>query len=193
MGKAYAMNTLFHSLIKTYGLNNNDILINLDSDISIVDVDFLNKTRDVFNNSNIKYLGYQMFSDESMTTTTMHTYKSSTQIDIHGHKFDVLENQHGLGGGIIAMLVDHYVVVGGYNENLGKNHTPAIYGGDDAVLILKLFKAFPTELALCHLDKMVIHPETIDKEYQKWKDDVNNNMCFKGFGNNTLPSKGFYD
>ena len=33
-----------------------------------------------------------MFSDESMTTTTMHTYKSSTQIDIHGHKFDVLEN-----------------------------------------------------------------------------------------------------
>lgn len=91
------------------------------------------------------------------------------------------------------MPVSHFTAVGGYNENLGKNGTPAYYGGDDAVLIAKLFKSFQDEIALRCTERMIHHPDTLDTEYKKWKDMVNNNMRKHGFGNCTLPSKGFYD
>ena len=77
--------------------------------------------------------------------------------------------------------------------NLGPNGSSAVYGGDDAVLLMKLFKSFPEEKALCCVEKSIVHFDHKDAEYQKWKQDVISNMQHNGFGNSTLPKKGFYD
>lgn len=165
MGKAYAMNRMYEIVRKTYGIAGDDILVNMDSDIQIMDRSFAKKVATAFRQGEIKYMGYQFFSDEAMTKKTINYYKSAGQLEIGGSRYDILANQHGLGGGILAMRFDHFAGVGGYSEKLGRGGSPAFYGGDDAVLIMKLFKAYPDEKALCCVDKAVVHPDTADPAY----------------------------
>jgi len=41
MGKAYAMNNIFNTASQIYNISKDDILVNMDSDISIMDSYFL--------------------------------------------------------------------------------------------------------------------------------------------------------
>ena len=194
MGKAYAMNNLFITAMQMYNVSGQDVLISMDSDISIMDRSFPSQVRSIFAEPGVKYLGYTYFSDYEMKTKSNYNCYKNTEVEIiDGRHYDVLENQHGLGGGILAMPASRFSAVNGYNQHLGPKGTPAIYGGDDAVLLRDLFLAFPNEKALCCTEQMIVHPENDDEEYKQWKKEVIKSMCKNGFKNEALPLKGFYD
>lgn len=85
------------------------------------------------------------------------------------------------------MPMSRFMAVNGYNQHLGPGGAPALYGGDDAMLIRDLFLKFPKEKALCCTDHMIVHPEDADKAYAQWKRDVIKSMCSAGFKNKMLP------
>jgi len=93
----------------------------------------------------------------------------------------------------MAMRMDHYAAVGGYSETCGWNRTACIYSADDCIIQYKLFMTFPAEKALCCTDRMIVHFDTEDDGYKKWKDAMHESINKYGLGSDKLPNKGYYD
>jgi len=74
MGKAYGMNRTFDLMSQMFNPAPDDILVNMDSDIQIMDTALLSQLRAVFELHNPKYVGYRFFSDEAMTNETVNFY-----------------------------------------------------------------------------------------------------------------------
>lgn len=190
-GKAFALNRLYEYSSVSYDIADDDIIISMDSDIILREYDFIDKLCQLFTMSNIGYLGFNLYEDYNCQTISPYTVQSKYRETkmLFEHEYAVVDKVSGLAGGILAIRNKLFQSIK-YNENLGKDKTPAVYGGDDAVLTLKLFKS--GQPGLYDLSSKIVHyPHNAD--YNKWKSDVMNNMMDHGFGNSSLPEKGFYD
>lgn len=201
LGKAKALNSLFLSILNSQKLINpidkNDVIIHLDSDISLHQ-NFLNDAEYFLSSgSNVLYTSELSLTPNKFTSSTYHTFNRSShvlKVTYDNREFlTYYKNTHGICGCSIAMRVGDFLRVGMYDLHLGKNKTSAIYGGDDAVLLLKLNHEFPHLNTIISVSDWNVHPETKDKAYQDWKIMVNNTMAKGGFGNSMIPDKGFYD
>ena len=201
LGKAKALSSLFLSIINAQKLidpiRKLDIVIHLDSDITLHKNFLIDAERFLSSGSNILYTSELSLTKNKFTQSSYHTFNRTAsifEITEDNRKFlTYYKNTKGICGCSIAMRVGDFLRVGMYDLHLGKNKTSAIYGGDDAVLLFKLNHEFPHLNTIISVSDWNVHPETKDKAYQDWKNMVNQTMAKGGFGNSMIPDKGFYD
>lgn len=164
-GKAFAMNRLYEYLCRAYDIDDNDIIVNMDSDIILNYPDFVKNVMSIRSDPTIGYIGYNFFTDNEMTTHDAEYQQRliySGTVKIGDIEYGVLDSEQGLAGGVLAMknfLFKQFK----YMENLGLNGKPAFYGGDDAVLTLRLFRSGYT--GLFDKNSPIIHYIAEDSDY----------------------------
>ena len=193
IGKARALNILFKQLLLHYDISSQDLVIHLDSDISLPK-EYIKDSEHVFNTFNdcILYL-------------TLSSKDKNTFIYNNGHQFDLnlfkmtdkppyksMPICTGINGGILSMKCSVFHFVNYYNEYFRIDGKPTIYGGDDAYLILQLSRYFKNYKVYINSNLFHYHPEPIDIEY--WKIDQVKKLQIQGINGTTqLDNKGYYD
>jgi len=196
LGKAKALNNLFKFIMMSESVTPGDLVIHLDSDICLYN-NCVTRSNKLFTD----YADLLLYSTElsydcnNFVESTYHTFsrKTATKINIDNNQYLKLSDTQGICGCFLCMKIEYFMNVNLYNENLGYNNNTAIYGGDDAVLLLKLHQKYLNKFILIDESNWCYHPKTLDEKYQQWKIDTNSLMCKYGFGNNKLPNIGFYD
>lgn len=194
VGKAKALNSLLRYILINKNFDNNTIIYSIDSDIQILDENLIKNINNIFTqNKDISLFSCEILDENEENSKYIFTdYKTST-IKIENFDCYQVKQQNGIPGALYIMPLYVFLKVGMYNENIGKNQMSAIYGGDDAVLELKIFKTFPQMKNIICKSMKYLHPKIEDDNYRIWKNSQNQLMCTNGFGNNLLDDKGFYD
>lgn len=193
VGKAKAQNSLVKYILINNKFDENTLVYLIDSDIQILDDSLIYKMDGVFsNNKDISLISCEIVNENGKNFKDIFNDFDNTE-KINDLDFYIVKQQNGIQGSLYIIPISIFLKVGMYNEDLGKDRMSAIYGGDDAVLELKIFKTFPDMKNLICKSIKYFHPKTVDEEYNNWKIEQNSLMCKNGFGNNILDNKGFYD
>ena len=191
VGKAKAQNSLLKYIMANVAVDENTLIYLIDSDIEILDENLINKVDEIFsNNKDISLMTCELTGEYE---GYIYQDYNQSSLKINDLDFYNVKQQNGMPGALFIIPISIFLKVGMYNEDLGKNRTSAIYGGDDAVLELKIFRSFPTMKNLICKSIKYFHNFHTDIKYQEWKRNQNKLMCTNGFGNNVLDDKGFYD
>jgi len=191
VGKAKALNILFKQVEKNIKINEEDIILHLDSDIRLINDDTIKHIQE------ISIYFKERFSFMAFQTSGVNYFYFDIEKLPHYDYFDskiyVAYSPHGIPGPMLAIPYKFHKLVNGYNECLGKNNSPAIYGGDDAVITKDLI--LKTNLpCLIPSYLQIFHPETQDINYSNFKKQCINNMLQYGYGSTGITAtKGFYD
>lgn len=200
-GKAKGLNMLFKQLLTLYDISSQDLVLHIDSDIAmyknyIKDAEYCFKT----------YPNCQLFISNGSSILNefkkdnLHIFDYNKLQNTPDNNYQFMPMCPGICGCIWTMKVWSFCYVNYYRENLGKNGTSAIYGGDDGLLnldLLQLFKYTPASVYL-NPNEYHYHPKTNDIKYQEWKNTQNALIAAKLFNNDQnaddeLAGKGFFD
>ena len=185
IGKAKGLNNLVKLMNECNPLHEDDLILSLDSDISIVTENFFDKSFNIWkklNNKSCCMVGFQQ--GNSLMKRKMSFLKS---ID---NSFEYFADPHGIGSGIaggsIFIPYKYFKLINGYRENMGPNGNAAIYGGNDGWLMYDL--AVKTHLPVVVIKTLqVFHPFEEDQNYQKWKDQLHKEHLMYGHSITQIP------
>lgn len=188
IGKAKMLNLLYYIAKTKIGVEPNDVLMHIDSDITVKTENYLSIVEDYYEkilNKEIvnAIIPYQNDLKEQWFLFDVNKIQAKNEF---GHIVKTTNNYH-IAGGCFSTLCKYHEMIGGYTFKQGVNGYP-IYGGDDAFYMLYLnnivkgnFKTI-TSLKVSHI------PES-DKEFRKWKRTANWNIAHGVQCN----AKGFFD
>ena len=195
IGKARALNFLFKQLLKFYDISSQDLVTHLDSDISLPK-EYIKDSEYVFNTFNdcCLYLTLSSKDPNKFIYNNGHMFNINLFNITDKPPYKSMPICKGINGGIISMKCYAFHMMNYYYENCRKDGKPTIYGGDDAYVIAMLNNLFSTYKVYINSNLFHYHPDTIDKEYLKWKVEYAQNLEKRYFNNNIqLIDKGFYD
>lgn len=181
-GKAKAINNLIKETDKEIGIDNDDLIFNLDSDISIISDNFFEKVEDIWRIVSEKVSCLVCIQDgNNLFKRNFHFNHSSIG------NFDYFIPSEGFGIGIAggAMITSYknWKSVSGYREDRG------LYGFNDGGLLLDLYQK--TQKPICVIKNLkVFHPFETNEEYKRWKEMAQNQQI--NF-NKCTEEKGFFD
>lgn len=190
-GKAVAFDELVSFLETKYKIEDDDLIIHMDSDIELLTNDWLKRVIEICNTYKYQFgcMAFPCF-DFTISNNKNNYWPNG----IHPYKQELLNddsvyflNSKDIPGYTLAIPYKIQKSINGYE-------TKFKYGADDACLILKINKGL--KLPIIVSNKTVVnHPECKDKEYQKYKINAINDINVNKWDLNKchIANKGFYD
>lgn len=170
LGKCKAMNALFDAAKEKFGIEQDDLILHLDSDIELSDnfmknlLDDYEKLSEEFGQDGINAV-FPRFGDDFPNATLFDVNECNDTKSIDGK----WTRRPGIAGGCMVVPAKKHIGLNGYNEEIqGKNGYP-IYSGDDADFILRLGIKYKNGVnVICNNLKAFVKEET-DKGYSDYK------------------------
>ena len=181
IGKARAINNAVNAISD---IKDDDLILLLDSDISLVTENFFDKVEEVWTAFKDKVSCLVCTQTGNSLCKREWCWRKSTS----GIEYFVPSEGYGYGiaGGGMITSFRNWKTVGGFRINNGTN----IYGNNDGPLMVDLFRKTGKPICVIN-DLKVFHPfDENNNDYQKWKDRQHQSIIRTG---KTSDSNGFYD
>lgn len=201
LGKARALNELFVCVKKKWVVEDDDIILHLDSDIRLSDtfIKDLLELYDSYNDMSLVFPTFTSNSDEILKNSFKFPLEKEESFEFNGNKVYKTKSTQIIGCCMAVKAKDHKAI-DGYRELQGKDGLP-LYGADDAVFILDISRLHPDQWFYIYTKLSAYHPMTEDIDYRnsKIQDCKKFNLYFSRVG---IPDKindkikggtGFYD
>lgn len=191
IGKSKMLNTLYYIAKTKIGVEPNDVLMHLDSDIEIKAKDYLSIVEDYYSKAlqdNKTICGIYPFvhSAEDQKIFYLFDILSVPEKDEYGFKVRTALNG-GLAGGCFSTLCKYHETIGGYQFKQGINGIP-IYGGDDGIYMFGL-----SQIPYCEFKIMslldICHPQELNQKYINYKRESIKHILSK----QSFMTQGFFD
>lgn len=204
IGKAKALNTLFRTALNRFKIESDDLVLHLDSDVSMYS-NFIEEGEYCFLNYNSCELFISLGSTDpnNFKFDNYHQFDLNATYNCQNSEYSYMPLCPNICGYIWTMKVSSFINVNLYRENLGKNGMSAIYGGDDGLLLYDLLIYFYRRLqkqvyVYMNKNKFHWHTNSDDQAYIEWKQKQNKYIQQRIFNNDKtandlLSDKGFYD
>lgn len=178
-GKSRAMNALAENARIAHGMTEMDVLVSMDSDIAIMNPDFIRDMGRMFRSEpRLGFMGFEYYEDEGLAKVSSYNRLergvnlSDGTIAAFGREYREMCDFAGrLAGGILAMRAGMFLSVGGYPTKTPLGRDLPIYGGDDCLIEHALWRKYGGKCLFLFDDRpQIFHPKEADAGYQAWKD-----------------------